>query len=204
MKTPFYNPAKPWPQVNMPTHYDELPFPSGPESGGWLAAGKRAQDIVSNGGIVLLNGPWGTGKTFLAYELAKDCHAVPEPFFPEDNLFDHRRPVVYYIAQQLFDEYRAAFSGDDTAEEITEHAVDASILIIDELSKAVTTEFENQRLNHIVNLRYSRDRPTILIANYEPDAIGAAVDPSILSRIQEVGGVILCDWSSFRANPPKA
>jgi len=203
MKLPYFNPAKPWPKVGLPTRYDSRPFPSGPESAGWLAAGSRAARIVTNGGIVLINGSWGTGKTYIACELSKAAQRVPEPYFRECGLSDHRRPVVYYIAKDLFDEFQAAFGGGKAAQRITEDLADASILIIDELSKSITTENERQRLNTIINLRYSRNRPTILIGNYDRDAIKTAVDPSILDRIRECGGVILCDWPSFRGMSAK-
>jgi len=78
---------------------------------------------------------------------------------------------------------------------------DAVLLVIDEVQERGETEFENQKLTAIIDARYRQQRPTLMIGNYKNKAeFAASISPSIVSRIQECGGAIHCDWPSFRTN----
>ena len=46
--------------------------------------------------------------------------------------------------------------------------------------------------------RYGAMKDTILISNQTPDVFQKAIGSSILSRLQETGAIIQCDWPSFR------
>jgi len=50
----------------------------------------------------------------------------------------------------------------------------------------------------VVDLRYGDMKPTILIANTSVDNLAGVVGESVLDRCNELGGVLVFDWSSFR------
>jgi DNA replication protein DnaC len=80
-------------------------------------------------------------------------------------------------------------------------AKDSALLVIDELQERGESDFENHKQTHIVDARYSRELPTILIANYTREEFAASVSPSILDRIRENGIGVFFDWPSFRTLP---
>jgi len=137
----------------------------------------------------------------MGHELAKLGAQMPNP------LIDGRlpRPAIYRTAMDVFLEIRDTFrkSSSESELELMEMFADASLLVIDELQQRGETPFESQKLTHIIDLRYRRGRPTLLIGNYaDKAAFAASVDDSIISRAQELGGVINCDWPSFRIKTP--
>lgn len=182
----------------MPSRYDGLPFPRGPKA--WLDAGARAFRIVEIGGIVLLNGDYGTGKTFMAKLVAEAvAPCLPNAFFPEHpQLPDHRRPIVYHHAGELMARIKAGYSTGGN-EEIMQQMRDAAVLILDELSKA-TKNNDGEVFATAVDARYRHRRSTILIGNYDLGNLEARIDGSTLDRMREAGGIIQCDWPGFRGN----
>ena len=195
MTTP-YHPPTPWPAVNLPTHYDGMTFPSGPKA--WLDAGAKAFRIIEAGGIVLLNGAYGTGKTFMAKLLAEAVVPfLPNAFFPpHPPLPDHRRPIVYHHAGELMAKIKAGYSTGGNAE-LMDQMSGSAVLILDELSKATKTN-DGEVFATLIDARYRHNRPTILVGNYDLNEIQTRLDGSTLDRIREVGGIISCDWPGFR------
>lgn len=198
MTTPYHPPTK-WPSVGLPTHYDGMAFPTGPESARWRAAGSRAQRIVEAGGIVLLNGAYGTGKTYMATCLARfTAPNLKGAFYPtQPPLPDHRRPIVYHHAKELMDRIKGGYGTGSNAD-LMDQLSGAAILILDELSKAVKSVHDAEVLATMIDARYRHNRPTILCGNFDLARLESFIDGSTLDRIREVGGVIACDWPGFR------
>jgi DNA replication protein DnaC len=72
------------------------------------------------------------------------------------------------------------------------------LLVIDEFQERGETAFENRMLNHLLDLRYGDLTDTLLIANLEPEELVESVGESITERLREAGGIIECNWPSFR------
>lgn len=194
-----YHPQTPWPAINLPTHYDGMPFPTGPAA--WLAKGAKALRIVEAGGIVLLNGAYGTGKTWMATLLARQVTPLlKNAYFPAyPPLPDHRRPIVYWHAKELMDRMKANY-GTNANVALMDEMREASILILDELSKAVKSPHDCEVLATIIDRRYRDNRPVILCANFDIGRLDHVLDGSTIDRIREVGGIMSFDWPGFRGN----
>jgi len=39
---------------------------------------------------------------------------------------------------------------------------------------------------------------TVIIANMSEAEVRAQINPSIVSRAEETGGLVVCDWASYR------
>ncbi len=103
----------------------------------------------------------------------------------------------------MFIELRGGFRDGGQGEgPIVEEFVRPSLLVIDAMEERGETEFENRLLNHIIDKRYDRVSDTLLISNQTDSEFAKSVGPSIISRVHQCGGKIVCDWPSFRR--PKA
>jgi DNA replication protein DnaC len=73
-----------------------------------------------------------------------------------------------------------------------------SLLVLDELGKRGQSDWENTLLCELIDCRYRDMRDTILLSNQNQSGFEASVDDSIVSRINETGGIVECTWPSFR------
>lgn len=184
----------------FPKIYVNQPDPTGIQ---WLEKFAILKATCEAGGIAAVFGANGTGKTRMAYEVAK-TGAFPNIATMKVTRgdFTDRNPAIpiYSTAMGVFLKLRDCYGTKAEMSEmkaINEFAA-ASLLVIDEMQERGETRFEDQRLTHIVDLRYQSGRPTILISNLPLDKFAGSMSPSILSRITERGKFISCDWESYR------
>lgn len=152
----------------------------------WFEAYRSVEQVCDAGGLVVLLGPRGTGKTQLAVcavaHVCRDGH-----------------PSRYLKAMDLFREIRACFRKDGPNEvDVVNALCKLGLLVIDEAHERSDSDWENRTLTNIIDRRYDAVKPTILVSNMARDAFGQAVGTSIVSRIHECGRVIECNWKSFR------
>lgn len=177
-----------------------------PEGGEWLAGLALSHPIIEGGGILILHGKRGTGKTQMAAELARakrfpvDAGAKAEPKWPDHYRPDAKRSAHYQTAMRFFLTVRATFkkNSDKTELEIIDRMTEPGLLVIDELQERGETAFEDRLLTHLIDARYGARRPTILIANLTKEQLGPALGPSIIDRASENGKRIDFTWSSYR------
>jgi DNA replication protein DnaC len=173
----------------------------------WQAAYKRAIEIAEDGGIIVCYGKRGTGKTQIAYEVAKTAN-FPDPHTPKRTWTYSTRPefrsAIYAKAMDIFILLKNGFKRPDqpSEKEVIERLVDAAFLVIDEAHVRGETKYEDDKLTHIIDKRYDAMRATMLITNLEKREFAATLSPSILSRIAEIGGGIECNWESYRTKKP--
>lgn len=150
--------------------------------------------IAGYPGMVLLVGPRGTGKTFIATALVQ--HILAETSQP--NTSDG---ASYYSAGDLFAEQRRSFNAarGEGGTEPMERVREASILCIDEIQERSGSDWEQTELTRLMDYRYRECKPSILIGNLSLEALEACLGPSIISRFQETGLLIECEWESFRS-----
>lgn len=169
----------------------------------WQKAYQKALEIAENGGIIVCYGRRGTGKTQIAVELARNAK-LPNSEKPrkEWTMQTHpeHRPAIYCKAMEIFIDLKNGY-GRPTApseKEVIERLAAASFLVIDEAHVRGETKYEDDKLTHIIDKRYDGMRPTMLVTNLQRREFAAQLSPSILSRIEEQGGGIECNWESFR------
>ena len=184
----------------FPNRYENAPEATGD---GWMAHCRQALATIESGGIVVMYGTHGTGKTRMAWELAKKCQ-------PKDAVANlggigwagaqRERPAVYTTAVDLFRQIRGTFSKDSELSEtqVIKMHTDAGLLVIDEMQERGKTEFEDRELTSIIDTRYAYERPTILITNYTREQLAATLSPAVLDRIRENGCGLHFNWTSYR------
>jgi len=167
-----------------------------PQGGEWLAGFALAAPVIEKGGILILHGKRGTGKTQMAAEIARSKR------FPFDAVtgLEWKRSAHYQTARRFFLTVRATFkkASDKTELEIIDRMTEPGLLVIDELQERGETAFEDRLLTHLIDARYGAKRPTILIANLSKDELGKSLGPSIVDRASENGRRIDFTWNSYR------
>ena len=184
----------------FPSRYEDAPEATGDT---WLAHYAQALATVDQGGIVVMYGAHGTGKTRMAWELARKCSSKDATVSVGGigwNTSKRDRPAIYTTAVGLFREIRGTYSKDaefSEAQVIKKHT-EAGLLVIDEMQERGKTEFEDRELTSIIDERYAHERPTILITNYTREKLAASLSPAVLDRIRENGCGLNFNWTSFR------
>ncbi|MCE5310478.1 MAG: ATP-binding protein [Acidobacteriales bacterium] len=174
-------------QTGVPDRYrSKWPFPQDLE---WLGRMEKIKGQTHHGGMAVLIGPRGTGKTRLAAEAMR--------YHPCDGILLYAR---YTTAMGLFLRLRATYGGqsEESENDIVEAMATAPILTIDEIQERGHTAWEDRLLTHIIDRRYGAMLPTILIANLTIASLAECLGESIVSRIQETGGIIRVEGQSHR------
>ena len=171
----------------------------------WAAAFERAKVITARGGILLLHGGRGNGKTRMAAEIAR-ANAYPAGSRVEADPLGGTRKVkerwaVYRRAMDVFLEIRATYNSKTRSEaEVIAALLQPGLLILDEIQERGEKPFEDRIITHLIDKRYSAELPTILIANLSKEELEASLSPSIIDRIFEDGKRLEFTWPSFRRN----
>lgn len=157
-------------------------------SGAWRTALTQLSDALSYGFIAPVLGKRGVGKTQLGVCLIREA-------------CDMGISSRYVTAMDLFDELREAMKGD--ASTAFKRRMDKTgLLVIDELHEKPDTDYTARELINLIDHRYSGMSSTVLIANTDIRNFTTIVGDSVVSRINEAGIVIECDWPSYRDDAP--
>lgn len=170
----------------------------------WQSAYERAKECAEAGGLIIAYGGRGTGKTQMAFHLARNAN-FPNASFPPiyKNGFSpeyRTRPAIYLKAMEIFVDSKHSFNRKEapTIKEILQKLEDAAFLIIDEAQVRGETKFEDDLLTTLIDKRYDGVRSTMLITNLGRKEFAATLSPSIISRIEQIGCGIECNWQSYR------
>lgn len=135
--------------------------------------------------MALLGGR-GTGKTQIGVHAAIGACCVG-------------RSALYAKAMDFFLDVRATYKSEEASEaDAIAKFVNPMLLVMDELQVRGDTDFEDRMLTYMLDKRYDAMRDTILIANLSAEAFEDAMGYSVSDRMVESGGVIECNWGSFR------
>ncbi len=108
----------------------------------------------------------------------------------------------YYRAHDLMTAARGAFSDHKAeVEESKQTLRDArrcGFLVIDEFSELAGTDYEKRTLTNLLDHRYGDMKTTVIITNAPKEHAPAEVGRSVWSRFEETGGIVLCNWPSYR------
>lgn len=153
----------------------------------WTDALNEAADMLGTGMTLSLLGTRGTGKTQLAVCL---CYYAAR----------RKMSFRYVTAYEMFSSIKETYRDDSKTGEagVMAYLNNCGLLIIDELNEANRTTWEGHILSHLIDLRYQKERDTVMISNYTREQFNEAVGDSIVSRMDETGGYIECRWDSFR------
>lgn len=150
-------------------------------------AEKFDERLKAGGGLVMCGKP-GTGKTHLAAAIAN--YIIP---MGHSAVF---RSVLQAI-RSVKDTYNKSSEVSET--EAIEALILPKLLILDEVGVQFGSDAERMILFEIINGRYEKMRPTILISNLNEQDLTAYLGERIMDRMCEGGGVVLAfDWDSYR------
>jgi len=147
-----------------------------------------AAKLSRSSGALFLCGSVGTGKTHLA------C-AVLLYYLSNDH------DGQYISVMKMIREIRATYSKD--AREDEQHAIDrfakSSLLVLDEVGVQLGTDSEKLLLFEVINGRYERMKPTVLISNLNVQDVTKYLGERTIDRLRENGGKVLgFTWDSHR------
>lgn len=171
----------------------------------WDAPARHAKVVISPGGewsriltglqlklgtgfLTVIHGTNGNGKTQLGVELMR--HQI------EARLKSAR----FTSSTEFFMAVKATYRPDSTKDEgkLIEEFIKPGLLVMDELEKRGESAWENNLLFHLFNRRYNAERDTLLISNLPQSALDEHLGKALVSRLNETGGMIHCDWPSRR------
>lgn len=153
----------------------------------WTKARDQVLAAVRANQMVFLIGDRGTGKTQLAASVA--CEVC---------MLDGITPRYYRLADMLGRFKRQVFGEGEDEFKFLSRLSRVGLLTLDELQERYDTDTEELILTRLLDHRYGAVKPTILIANLKFDALREVLRPSIMSRAEECGLLIECDWENYR------
>jgi len=148
---------------------------------------------LNDGALLVLVGKRGTGKTQMVVDASKR-------FLKSREVGSEAPEIMYTKAIEVFVELRGSYRDDSSLSEqaIIKNYCRPQVLIIDEMHERGESSWEDRILTHIIDTRYGGMKDTILISNQKINEFKEQLGPSIMSRLTETGGMIDCDWDSFR------
>ncbi|EPB7497028.1 ATP-binding protein [Klebsiella aerogenes] len=151
-------------------------------------ANKWPERLQKGGGLVMCGKP-GTGKNHLAFGIAR--HAITE----------HQSSATFTTALKIAREYKSTWSKGSTRTEddVIRYFTKPDLLIIDEVGVQFGSDAEKLIMFEIINTRYERMKPTILISNQTKDELSAFIGERVIDRMSDGGGCTLSfTWDSYR------
>lgn len=127
-------------------------------------------------------GTVGTGKTHLASGIIYECGGL------------------YRLAPAIVEEIRRAksFNAKETEADILDTYGRASILVIDEIGRGVVAAEEQYMLYQIINERYNRRKPTVLISNQNKKDFLQYIGVAAADRLVESAEIWELNGESYR------
>jgi DNA replication protein DnaC len=128
-------------------------------------------------GWLLLQGPFGCGKTHLAAAIGNFAVSMGVP-------------TLFLTIPDLLDTLRFAFDSPDTTfEERFEEVRNSPLLILDDFGTQNATPWAQEKLFQIINYRYINHLPLVVTTNLALEEIEARIssrlrDPEIVTRVQ--------------------
>lgn len=153
---------------------------------------KRYADLFDEryaaGGGMVMCGPPGTGKTHLACAIGNQIMAAGRSALFSSVLAAARRVKQTY-----------GKGSTESEQQVLDKFYEPDLLILDEVGVQFGSEAEKLIVFEIINGRYERVLPTILMSNLPEEELGAFVGDRVIDRMREGGGVVLAfDWESRR------
>ena len=150
-----------------------------------LAKARLFVQAVKCGGFqtLIFLGNVGTGKTHLACGIIRECGGL------------------YRLASEIVEELRRAksFNADKTEAKILDAYGKTSLLIVDEIGRGAVAAEEQYMLYQIINERYNRRKPTVLISNQTKKEFLQYIGIAAADRLTESAQVVELTGKSYRA-----
>jgi DNA replication protein DnaC len=151
--------------------------------------------VAGAGGVLVLLGPRGLGKTYnmwggllLGATLGKSGKMI-------------KAADLFIDIESTWTKTGGPPAGSNIRR-VVDKLVAPNILAIDELSEMqADKDWQSGRLTYITDQRYDRMAHTIFAGNDTEDTFKSKIGASILSRMEEKGMIVVCNWPSLRKKP---
>ena len=137
---------------------------------------------------MLFLGRPGTGKTHLGCAIAQ-------------YLIGKGLTAYYSTVQRALRRVKDTWSRDAAESEATaiKAMTSVDLLVLDEIGVQFGSDTEKTLLFDILNERYERRRPTLLLSNLAKEDVAKFLGERVMDRLREDGGRVLTfDWESYR------
>ncbi|MFC2020869.1 ATP-binding protein [Chloroflexota bacterium] len=128
-------------------------------------------------GWLVLAGPSGCGKTHLAAAIANHC-------------IENNRPVFYISTPDLLDYLRSTFNPNSEMpyDEFFEQVRNTPLLILDDLGAQSSTPWAREKLEQLLNHRYSNQLPTVIVSILPIDELEGRISTRLIaSNLYQLG-----------------
>jgi len=144
--------------------------------------------VAETGRSAIFCGKPGTGKTHLAVGVAL-------------QVMGKGRCAMFTTVQRAMRRVKDTFrkGAEESESEAIAMLTYPDLLIIDEIGVQFGSEFEKNLMFDILNERYEKRRPTLLLSNLTVQEVKAFLGERIYDRLKEDGGqCVPFDWASYR------
>ena len=149
---------------------------------------KEFADVQKTGRGAIFCGKPGTGKTHLAIAIG-------------NQVIEHGLSVGFVTVQRIMRRLKDCMrkNSEESESDVMGILEDFDLLILDEVGVQFGSEYEKNAMFDILNARYEKRRPTILISNLSANEVKAFIGERVFDRLREDGGVCVpFDWVSHR------
>ena len=143
--------------------------------------------VMKAGRSAIFVGKPGTGKTHLAIGIALE-------------IIKQQRSPVFVTVQRLIRRVKDSWhTKNETESEVVDVFASPDLLILDEVGVQFGSEFEKQMLFDVLNERYEKLKPSILLSNIPREQLSDYLGERVTDRLRENGGKMIgFDWDSYR------
>jgi DNA replication protein DnaC len=147
-------------------------------------------DAIKTGRCALFVGKPGTGKTHLAVGIGLRIMGA------------ENRTVLFTTVMRAIRRVKDSWAKE--SQETETQAIAAltypDLLILDEVGVQFGSDFERNIMFDVLNERYEKRRPTILLSNLNKDELIGFLGERVFDRMREDGGKFVAfDWESYRS-----